>query len=522
MAPKPKSGSDKTSNLINNTSPVNNQSGNADTVDLRSSPPSSQSDSDSNSATGRDLLISSGRWGDSPAAIEYSEYQTRPLENTTNYPAAVPATRKTQNPPHENQESETDGTTEFGTNKEATTGNNGDIGTDMIADDRYEACVLWIKKTFRVPEDEIRENTIKAFREKGVNDVEIVALYVTTSKTKDHGYMVLNSSKASKLLLNGTINVSVNYNNDDDAQDSVFLWFDKADHLVPKSNQDPYTLYIWQLPTDRPAKQVEEELFRLISPLSPIISMEVPDNATVASQSSRYRNNDNGDRQTEGNLCAGWAKVYFSYEFDTQKCVYMLNFNRFLGVEIRAGFCNTDRHVAAKPQSSEEKTRSSNPRPKGSIPKQGSGKKPKGNRQKKSAERFEKVVDADGFQEVRAPRQQKPSFTTSNINDKSFNGGFQGAKNSRQMKSSSPPIRNNGHQTFDDRNSIDESPKGKNSRTPSPPIDTDSDRLSDNKAAKPTPQKSTQTKFASAKPAPPKTAASSEWGLIDRERGRKK
>lgn len=204
------------------------------------------------------------------------------------------------------------------------------------SDDIFSAPVLWIKKTFKIPEETLRDRILSAFTEAGV-EAKITALYISRSQTKDHAYMILNSAKASELLLDGTINVVISI---EDKDDDVVLWFDKADHLVPKGEQDPFTLYIFQLPKDRPAIQIGEELKRLISEWCPILKIEVSEGL---------------DHQ-----CSGWAKIYFKYEFDTQKCVYMLNYNRFMECEIRAAFCNSDKNYVRR--AGEDKSRKSNPR----------------------------------------------------------------------------------------------------------------------------------------------------------------
>jgi len=188
-------------------------------------------------------------------------------------------------------------------------------------DDRYDAPVLWIKKTFKVKKEDIIEKLHETFEEANIPDVEVLELYITTNKEKDHAYILLNSSEGSHLLLDGTITVIVETEDGEERN----LWFEKADHLKPQEHQDPFVLYIWKLPRNSPAAQVAEELRLKICEWCPIIDIYVPQ-----------------DDQGKG-LCIGWAKITFQYEFDTQKCVYLLNYNYFMKKEIRAGFCNTDR-----------------------------------------------------------------------------------------------------------------------------------------------------------------------------------
>lgn len=215
----------------------------------------------------------------------------------------------------------------------------------------YESPVLWIKRTFRVPEDQIRESILTTFSKADMPDVKIAALHITTNVSRDHAYMILNSSKASDLLLDGSLSVIVQIKTDkkqdeeenseaSDAKDDIVLWFEKADHLVPSDSQDPFTLYLWQLPNDIPSAQLAKELRELIETWCPIISMKVGEKSDTS---------------------MNWAKIVFDYEFDTQKCIYMLNYANFRGGEIRAGFCNLDRSSIRKP--AEERSRHSNPRP---------------------------------------------------------------------------------------------------------------------------------------------------------------
>lgn len=220
---------------------------------------------------------------------------------------------------------------------------------DLNEEDIYEAPVLWIKKTFGADKEYITKQVIDGFAVKDVKDVEVIELYITSKKGKDHAYMLLNSSKYSNYLLDGNINITISVKSEEyDEEEEFTLWFEKADHLEPRDDQDPFTLYIWQLPKTNPANQIAEELRILISRWCPINDIFVPT-----------------DDEGKG-LCKGWAKVEFQYEFDTQKCIYLLNFNFFLNTEIRAGFCNTDRVMVKKKESTntkKDKTRKGNSRP---------------------------------------------------------------------------------------------------------------------------------------------------------------
>jgi len=201
--------------------------------------------------------------------------------------------------------------------------------------DVYGAPAILIKKTFRTPEPILRERIIAAFTELGV-DIKITGLYITRNEAKDHAYMILNSAKASEFLFDGTINLVIPMEDEDDK----VLWFDKADHLMPSEDQDEFTLYMWQLPKDKSSIEVCEELKRVISAWCPILKIEVPHDSD--------------------HKCLGWAKVHFKYMFDTQKCLYMLNYNLFMDCEVRAGFCNSDKTYVR--QNSGDKSRKNNPR----------------------------------------------------------------------------------------------------------------------------------------------------------------
>lgn len=224
--------------------------------------------------------------------------------------------------------------------------------------DRLNAPVLWLRRTFRVDPDVIRKAILNAFHESGKTQVQIVDMFVTFNPERDHAYLILNSKAASELLLDGTLTIYVpnpkvqSEDGDPDEEESpdekpedVKLWFEKADHLTPKPYQDPYTLYLWQLP-QIPGAEMEAEIRRVISPWCPILDVAVDEN-------------DQG-------VCRGSAKVSLDCEFDTQKCCYMLSYNRMLGEDIRASFCNTDRTVVRKRSEGPEanKERHANPRPK--------------------------------------------------------------------------------------------------------------------------------------------------------------
>lgn len=221
------------------------------------------------------------------------------------------------------------------------------VKTTAKTDDRIDAPVIWIKRTFGLTSGELKKSVLDAFEKAGVPDVEIVEMYVSFSTTKQHAYMILSSLRHSELLLDGTISVLVESKEEVTSEEDIYLWFEKADHLEPRENQDPYMLYVWQLPTSEPATLVHEKLESFISRLAPIVTILVPANP-------------------EG-LCLGWAKIEFDYQFYTQKCVYMLNFNHFMGTEIRAVFCNADWKSQA-PKAPSTKSRQPNPRSNNSGP----------------------------------------------------------------------------------------------------------------------------------------------------------
>jgi len=226
--------------------------------------------------------------------------------------------------------------------------------------DRWEAPPLWIKRTFGAAEQEVSSAIIDALKRGGVENPEIICLHITLNPDRDHAYILLNSAATSELLIDGTITVVVtNRRRKDDVEEDCVLCFDKADHLTPNDGQDPYTLYIWQLPKNKTVEMVHEALTKLLTPFAPVIEIEVSDRA---------------------GKCDGWAKIKFDYEFDVQKCIYLLNYNVFMGSEIRAAFFNFNRGApppVSKAQGAKgtEKTRYTNPRPKAN--KSGSGKLPK-------------------------------------------------------------------------------------------------------------------------------------------------
>ena len=199
-------------------------------------------------------------------------------------------------------------------------------------DPKYDAPVLWIRRTYGLSSESICEAILATFEESAVENVKIVSLYINSGNSRDHAYLVLNSDSASQLLLDGTLTVVIQKEVASDStekSEEVSLAIDAADNITPSDEQDPYTLYLWQLPRDRPAAQVEDELIRRIVELSPIKEIELPSDSK--------------------GLCIGWAKVVFMYEKDTQKCIYMLNFNKFMNVGIRAGFYQLNRPPLKKP-----------------------------------------------------------------------------------------------------------------------------------------------------------------------------
>jgi hypothetical protein len=199
---------------------------------------------------------------------------------------------------------------------------------DEEKEDRIEAPVLLIKKVFKTRREILIEKVETAFREAGREQVQVLELYLTTNSTKDHAYMLLNSKSASDLLLDGTVNISVPVENDEGVVDEIVLWFDEADHLEPKEHQEPNVLFIRNLPTNRPALQVAQELRLKIFKWCPIEDIDVP-----------------SDRSGKG-TCVGTAKIYLETEFDTRKCIYLLNHSMFLGEEILASFSNRDRQYS--------------------------------------------------------------------------------------------------------------------------------------------------------------------------------
>lgn len=209
------------------------------------------------------------------------------------------------------------------------------LDDEIFNDPLYDPEVLWVKRTYRVGEAAVRAAILKAFEGSGLDGVEIVKLYISTSPTRDRAYLVLNSVQATDMLLDGSVSIVVRAKTSDDAEGAgsdglsdVTLWVDVADHLVPTDDQDPYTLYIWQLPTDLQAIEVEEALRQFIEPLCPIYRMEVKEN--------------------KDGRCGSWAKVALKYESHTRKCIYMMNYNVLLGTEIRAAFYQTNAVAARK------------------------------------------------------------------------------------------------------------------------------------------------------------------------------
>jgi len=206
--------------------------------------------------------------------------------------------------------------------------------------DYYDAPVLWIKKIFGCSKEKLIEKTEEAFKNADMPEVKVVELYATSNRNKDHAYMLLNSNRATNLLLDGSIDIIITVQkNDKDSGDEdrhldvgekdnemdITLWFAVADHLKPSDRQEACTIFIQGLPDNRPSVQIAQELRRRISKWCPIEDINVP-----------------SDKAGKG-LSVGNAKVTFQCEFDTQKCLYLLNYSIFLDKEIKASFCNTDR-----------------------------------------------------------------------------------------------------------------------------------------------------------------------------------
>ncbi len=247
---------------------------------------------------------------------------------------------------------ESDETTD--TPKELTSsGKWSDMGDDFVDGgdpDRWEAPVLWIKRTYKAPQELIESTIIRELQKAGIENPQIISMHITSNPGRDHAYLLLSSKKASELLIDGTVSIVVPHVDEEmkDKEDAV-LWFDKADHLEPTEKQDPFVLYIWQLPKSRTVTEIDVKLRDLLSSWCPLISLEI---------------GSSDDGKT-----LGWAKAHFGYEFDTQKAIYLLNFNSFMGAEVRAAFCVVDRFpsggAARKPRGGPrtEKKCSDNPRP---------------------------------------------------------------------------------------------------------------------------------------------------------------
>jgi hypothetical protein len=235
--------------------------------------------------------------------------------------------------------------------------------------DYYDAPVLWIKKIFNCSRDNLIQKTEEAFRNANMVDVKVVELYTSSNRARDHAYLLLNSKRASELLLDGTINIIITVHKykedkedrddgedkedrddknddgdnkkDDDSDDEmdITLWFDIADHLKPRDNQESCTIFIQGLPDNRPTVQIAQELRRKISKWCPIEDIDVP-----------------SDKTGKG-LSVGTAKIKLQHEFDTQKCIYLLNYSLFLEREIRVSFCNINRVYTKRNYSAERDTR---------------------------------------------------------------------------------------------------------------------------------------------------------------------
>jgi|SRR5579885_829741 len=227
--------------------------------------------------------------------------------------------------------------------------NNQPTDDRIDKEDYFNAPVIWVKKIFKCPRDELISNIETAFSKAGMENVKVVELYTTSNRTKDHAYILLNSKKASDLLLDGTINVKIRSHDDDDEDDDeeineVTLWFDIADHLRPKENQEECVIFIQGLPDQRPAMQIAQELRRKISTWCPIEDIDVP-----------------SDKEGKG-MSTGIAKIKFKFGFDAQKSIYLLNYSLFLGHEIRVSFCNMDR-VYSRRNRNIESNRNKTPSP---------------------------------------------------------------------------------------------------------------------------------------------------------------
>ena len=195
-------------------------------------------------------------------------------------------------------------------------------------DPKYNVPVIWIKRRFRASDEVLRKSIKETFEKADIKGVEIVDLYIANTQGKDHAYMVLNSEEAGNNLLDGTLNVYVHTEYDDGESSDSLLIFEIADHLNPNEDQDPNVLYLWQLPTNIPAKDVEAALRERIKNLAPILNIDV--------------------RKSPNENCSGSAKIRFGCQHDTRKCIYMLNFNTFLESEIRVAYYNKDRQTTIK------------------------------------------------------------------------------------------------------------------------------------------------------------------------------
>lgn len=188
----------------------------------------------------------------------------------------------------------------------------------------WDCPLLWLKSTHGVPDVEIKTAISKTCEEYGLKSVEVVSMFSNGKNERQHAYILLNNLEACRKILDGSIPLHVTID-DEDAE----LWFGTADHLEPNDHQSPNVLYIWGLPTDTDAMEIQYELEKFISPISQLT------NITIGEDSD--------------GCCLGWAKVSFETEQQTQRCIYMLNNNPHFGQPIRAAFCNKDRQIKSTP-----------------------------------------------------------------------------------------------------------------------------------------------------------------------------
>ena len=202
-------------------------------------------------------------------------------------------------------------------------------------DDLYKAYVLWIKNCYGKNNEELTKVFEAAFKNSEFQDLKVLKMFHSTKPGQDHAYVLINNVHACDAILEGELSIPLIIINDQDQEETVQLSIDKADHLSPREDQDPYVLYLSGLPTNVLCSVVEAELTAMISSWIPIESLSL-------------------DIDRDG-MFKGSAKVKFEYKFDTLKCIYLLNFNHFMGSLIRAAFCNKDWKVKA-PRASPDKS----------------------------------------------------------------------------------------------------------------------------------------------------------------------